>query len=81
MFSGEITKDGYVYVGETPTGYGLFRKQNGAGGWSYYTDELSMIIYEPTLVNDYDILMAMADNHKLRQMEYHERVLGSEIYP
>ena len=81
MLPGEITGDGYVYVGETPTGYGLFRKQNSAGGWDYYTDELSMMIYCPTLVADHDILMAMVDYHRLQTIEHHERERGREIYP
>jgi len=79
MIPGEVFQDGAVYVGETPSGYGLFRKQNSAGGWDYYTDELSMKIYQPTLVADHDILMAMADNMRLCYLEAKERRQGKEL--
>jgi len=36
------------YVGETPEGYGLFRRKEGHGGYSYWTDEI------PPALNVYD---------------------------
>ena len=41
------------YVGETPDGFGLYRRLEGHGGYSYWTDEIppALMVYDQALSN------------------------------
>lgn len=41
------------YVGETPDGFGLFRRKEGHGGYAYYTDEIppALCVFDEGLTN------------------------------
>ncbi len=43
-------QDAWAKVGQTPEGYTIYRQPNGAGGYSYITDELGGIAWDTCLV-------------------------------
>lgn len=65
--------DNWSYVCETPTGYGLFRKKNLAGGYDYATDEVGAIIWDTALVAECDILCSIVEEHHRRMNELHRK--------
>jgi len=64
----------FEYVCEIPTGFGLFRRKNTAGGYDYLTDELGAIIWDTALVSKEDILCAIVEEEYRRIAEIQRSV-------
>ncbi|MAF25282.1 hypothetical protein CL634_06870 [bacterium] len=63
----------YEFVCETPSGYGLFRAKNLAGGYCYVTDELNSIIWDTAITNSCDLLCAIVEEDRRRVAERHSK--------
>jgi len=63
----------YEYVCETPTGFGLFREKNEAGGYTYATDELGAVVWDTCLVAECDLLCSIVEEHHRKIQEIHRR--------
>lgn len=57
------------FVCITPTGFGLHRKKNKAGGYTYMTDELGAVVWDTCLVSECDILCAIVQENFRRFKE------------
>ena len=60
----------FEYVCEIPTGFGLFRRKNTAGGYDY----LTAIIWDTALVSKEDILCAIVEEEYRRIAEIQRSV-------
>lgn len=62
-------------VGETPHGYGLFRKLEGHGGWVYFTDQYGVgyMVYDQGLTDLISTFAAMnhCDREEAKRMWEH----------
>lgn len=58
-------------LGSTPKGAHLFREPDGAGGYAYWTDEVSggMKIWVTSLTDEGSLLMAMVCEHRRKYTE------------
>ena len=63
----------YEHICETPTGYGLFRRKNEAGGYTYITDELGAIIWDTCLVAECDLLCTIVQEHFRKFQEINQK--------
>jgi len=58
-----MDKDQYQveYLGETKQGYGLWRKKEPHGGWSYWTDEVApyILVFDEALDNPMSMFEAL----------------------
>lgn len=54
-----------------PNGCALYRKHNGVGGHTYYSDEIGggVMVWDTCLVSEGTILAALADHHKVLYAE------------
>lgn len=59
-------------LGCLPNGCHIFRRPNKAGGYTYYSDEISggVVIWDTCLVNEGTLLAAMACEHHRKYLEY-----------
>lgn len=59
-------------LGCTPTGCHLFRKRNDAGGWTYFSDEISggIPIWDTSLVSESTLLTAILCEQHRRHLEF-----------
>lgn len=66
--------DKSVDLGCTPNGAHLFRKPNGIGGYTYYSDEIGggVEVWDTSLVAESTLLTAMACEH---HRSYHESMV------
>lgn len=50
-----------VEVGRTSRGYTIYRKENGAGGHTYWSDEIGggVVVWDTSLVDPDSIILAM----------------------
>lgn len=64
--------DKTVDLGALPNGAHLFRKPNGAGGYTYYSDEIGggVTVWDTCLVAESTLLAAMACEHHRVYLEY-----------
>jgi hypothetical protein len=62
---GFVQDDGYSLelVGETVEGYGLYRRKEGHGGYSYWSDEVapSVLVYDEGVSNPLTLFAALND--------------------
>lgn len=59
-------------LGCLPKGAHLFRQRNGAGGWTYYSNEIggNVVVWDTCLVNEGTLLAAMACEHHRKYLEH-----------
>lgn len=59
-------------LGPTPKGAHLFRGPDGAGGYSYFSDEVGcgVSVWTTSLVDEGTLLAAMFHEHKRKYEEY-----------
>ncbi len=67
-------------LGSTPKGGHLFREPDGAGGYAYWTDEISggIKIWTTSLVDEGTLLMAMTCEHRRRHEAYMKDIRDKE---
>lgn len=66
-------------VCELPNGFHLLREENKAGGYTYYTDEVGAMVWDTCLVDEYTLMVAMAEEKRRTYLEYHinKRLVGA----
>ena len=74
MDNQEQEQNKWQLIGETPGGYGLYRKPNGVGGYQYTTDEIptGWIMYDSAW-GSMEVLFAITEDHRQCLKDYHER--------
>jgi len=66
-------------VCELLDGFHLLREPNGVGGYTYYTDELGAMVWDTCIVDEYTLMIAIAEEKRRTYLEYHinKRLIGA----
>ena len=59
-------------LGSLPNGCHLFRKPNGAGGFTYYSDEVGggVMVWDTYLINESTLLTAIVCEHQRKYIQF-----------